>query len=138
MGASWLWSNRACAGAEATTNTALAARYGAEDFRAADKECASTASRASCPGGGLAPDGARWVARKPGFFLPVRVLSRLFRRRFLGELATAHHTGRLQFFGEYAEPSDPRAFAACSRATNAALPSAGRITAPQGRRATRR
>ena len=38
------------------------------------------------PGGGLAPDGERWVACKPGFFLPVRVLSRLFRRRFLEEL----------------------------------------------------
>ena len=62
-------------------------------------------------GGGLAPDGARWVACKPGFFLPVRVLSRLFRRRFLEELATAHHTGRLQFFGEYAALSDARAFA---------------------------
>jgi len=41
----------------------------------------------------------------------VRVLSRLFRRRFLEELATAHHTGRLQFFGEYAVLRDPRAFA---------------------------
>ena len=39
------------------------------------------------PGGGLAPDGERWVACRPGFFLPVRVLSRLFRRRFLEELA---------------------------------------------------
>ena len=38
------------------------------------------------PGGGLSPDGERWVACKPGFFLPVRVLSRLFRRRFLEEL----------------------------------------------------
>ena len=63
------------------------------------------------PGGGLAPDGARWVACKPGFFLPVRVLSRLFRRRFLEELATAHRSGRLQFFGEYAALSDARAFA---------------------------
>ncbi len=39
------------------------------------------------PGGGLSPDGERWVACRPGFFLPVRVLSRLFRRRFLEELA---------------------------------------------------
>ena len=62
-------------------------------------------------GGGLAPDGARWVACKPGFFLPVRVLSRLFRRRFLEELAIAHRSGRLQFFGEYAALSDTRAFA---------------------------
>jgi hypothetical protein len=64
------------------------------------------------PGGGLAPDGARWVACKPGFFLPVRVLSRLFRRRFLEELDAAHRAGRLQFFGEYAELADARAFAA--------------------------
>jgi hypothetical protein len=64
------------------------------------------------PGGGLAPDGARWVACKPGFFLPVRVLSRLFRRRFLEELHQAHRSGRLQFFGEYAGLRDARAFAA--------------------------
>jgi hypothetical protein len=63
------------------------------------------------PGGGLAHDSARWVACKPGFFLPVRVLSRLFRRRFLEELVTAHHTGRLQFFGEFVGLSDARAFA---------------------------
>ena len=64
------------------------------------------------PGGGLAPDGARWVACKPGFFLSVRVLSRLFRRRFLEALATAHHNGRLQFFGEFVGLADARAFAA--------------------------
>src|SRR5438445_4237978 len=63
------------------------------------------------PGGGLAVDGERWVRCRPGFFLPVRVLSRLFRRRFLEELAAAHRTGRLQFFGEDAGLSDPRAFA---------------------------
>jgi hypothetical protein len=62
-------------------------------------------------GGGLAPDGARWVNCKPGFFLSVRVLSRLFRRRFLEELHQAHRSGRLQFFGEYAALSDTRAFA---------------------------
>ncbi len=54
------------------------------------------------PGGGLAPDGDRWVACKPGFFLPVRVLSRLFRRRFLEELQNLHRDGQLQFFGEHA------------------------------------
>jgi hypothetical protein len=64
------------------------------------------------PGGGLAPAGDRWVACKPGFFLPVRVLSRLFRGRFLAALAAAHHAGQLQFFGEYAHLSDPAAFAA--------------------------
>src|SRR5271169_1604723 len=63
------------------------------------------------PGGGLSPDGERWVACRPGFFLPVRVLSRLFRRRFLEELHQAHRSGRLQFFGEYAALSDTRAFA---------------------------
>jgi hypothetical protein len=63
------------------------------------------------PGGGPSPDGARWVACKPGFFLPVRVLSRLFRRRFLEELANAHRAGQLQFFGEYAVLSQARAFA---------------------------
>ena len=63
------------------------------------------------PGGGLSPDGERWVACKPGFFLSVRVLSRLFRRRFLEELALAHRNGRLQFFGERAELSDARVFA---------------------------
>jgi hypothetical protein len=52
------------------------------------------------PGGGLSPDAERWVACRPGFFLPVRVLSRLFRRRFLEELAKAHHAGQLHFFGE--------------------------------------
>ena len=56
------------------------------------------------PGGGLAIDGQRWVRCRPGFFLPVRVLSRLFRRRFLEELEQAHHAGRLQFFGEDAAP----------------------------------
>ena len=63
------------------------------------------------PGGGLSPDGERWVACKPGFFLPVRVLSRLFRRRFLEELDHAQHTGHLQFFGEFAPLRDATAFA---------------------------
>jgi hypothetical protein len=62
------------------------------------------------PGGGLSPDGERWVACKQGFFLPVRVLSRLFRRRFLEALVQAHGTGRLQFFGEYAALAKARAF----------------------------
>ena len=62
------------------------------------------------PGGGLSLDGQRWVACKPGFFLPVRVLSRLFRRRFCEELHKAHRTGQLQFFGEYAPLTDARAF----------------------------
>src|SRR6516225_8061583 len=63
------------------------------------------------PGGGLSPDAERWVACKPGFFLSVRVLSRLFRRRFLEELAKLHRAGQLQFFAEYAALSDANAFA---------------------------
>ena len=64
------------------------------------------------PGGGLAPDGARWVACRPGFFLPVRVLSRLFRRRFLEELQRLHDAGALRFFGEHAALAEPAAFKA--------------------------
>ena len=63
------------------------------------------------PGGGLALDADRWVPCKPGFFLPVRVLSRLFRRRFLEELAAAHGRGQLHFFGEHATLADPATFA---------------------------
>jgi hypothetical protein len=63
------------------------------------------------PGGGLALDADRWIGCKPGFFLPVRVLSRLFRRRFLEELAAAHGRGQLRFFGEHAALADPGAFA---------------------------
>lgn len=63
------------------------------------------------PGGGLSLDGERWVACKPGFFLPVRVLSRLFRRRFLEELDQAHRRGRLRFFAEYAALTGRQAFA---------------------------
>jgi len=63
------------------------------------------------PGGGLSPDGKRWISCKPGFFLSVRILSRLFRRRFLEALQEAHHGGKLQFFGERADLSDPKAFA---------------------------
>jgi len=62
------------------------------------------------PGGGLSLDGERWVACRHGFFLPVRVLSRLFRRRFLEALEQAHRAGRLQFFGEYASLAQARAF----------------------------
>ena len=62
------------------------------------------------PGGGLSPDGERWVACRHGFFLPVRVLSRLFRRRFIEGLATLHRTGQLQFFGEHAGLADAGAF----------------------------
>jgi hypothetical protein len=62
------------------------------------------------PGGGLSPDGSRWIACKFGFFLPVRVLSRLFRRLFLEGVAALHKTGRLAFFGDLALLADQRAF----------------------------
>ncbi len=63
------------------------------------------------PGGGLARDDKTWIACRPGFFLPVRVLQRLYRRLFLHKLAAAHANGRLQFFDALAPLSDPRAFA---------------------------
>jgi len=64
------------------------------------------------PGGGIALDGERWVACRPGFLLPVRVLSRLFRRLFLDQLAALHAAGRLSFFGNLAGLSDRHTFAA--------------------------
>ncbi len=64
------------------------------------------------PGGGLAPDGKTWVACRPGFFLPVRVLSRLFRRRFPDELQRLHDGGKLKFFGELAGLAGAAAFKA--------------------------
>ena len=63
------------------------------------------------PGGGLSPDGTRWVACKPGFFLHVRVLSRLFRRLFLEGLMALHRAGQLRFFGDLAGLADATAFA---------------------------
>ena len=62
------------------------------------------------PGGGISPDGERWIACRPGFFLPVRVLSRLFRRLFLEQLAVAYQAGKLQFFGSLSALADPKAF----------------------------
>src|ERR1043166_5198405 len=64
------------------------------------------------PGGGISLDGQRWVSCRPGFFLPVRVLSRLFRRLFLERLIAAHHAGRLSFFGENIHLADAQSFAA--------------------------
>ncbi len=52
------------------------------------------------PGGGLSPDGTRWIKCKPGFFLHVRVLSRLFRRLFIEGLMTLHNAGELSFFSD--------------------------------------
>ncbi|HME26047.1 MAG TPA: IS91 family transposase [Acetobacteraceae bacterium] len=62
------------------------------------------------PGGGISPDGQRWIACRSGFFLPVRVLSRLFRRLFLEQLLAAYLAGQLQFFGNQAALADPTAF----------------------------
>jgi hypothetical protein len=61
------------------------------------------------PGGGISLDGSRWVSCRPGFFLPVRVLSRLFRRLFLERLTAAHQ--QLQFFGQHAPLANAQAFA---------------------------
>jgi Putative transposase/Transposase zinc-binding domain len=63
------------------------------------------------PGGGLSLDGRSWVSCRPGFFLPVRVLSRLFRRRFLEELRAAFDAHSLKFFGDIAGLTEPAAFA---------------------------
>ena len=64
------------------------------------------------PGGGISPDGQHWVSCRPGFFLPVRVLSRLFRRLFLQKLLAAHQAGRLSFFGDHTHLADAQSFAA--------------------------
>lgn len=61
------------------------------------------------PGGGLNDEG-QWISCRPGFFLSVRVLSRLFRRLFLEQLMVAHKTGKLKFFGKHASLSDINAF----------------------------
>jgi Putative transposase/Transposase zinc-binding domain len=64
------------------------------------------------PGGGISSDGLRWIACRPGFFLPVRVLSTLFRRLMLENLTQAHAAGRLVFFGALASLASGRAFTA--------------------------
>jgi hypothetical protein len=62
------------------------------------------------PGGGISPDGKRWISCKPGFFLPVRVLSHLFRRLFLEYLQHAFDTGKLHFFSALEKLWDRREF----------------------------
>ena len=80
------------------------------------------------PGGGLSPDGERWIACRPGFFLPVRVLSRLFRRLFLEQLAAAHDAGRLALLRRSraarrrATPSPP-IWRRCARPNGSSTPS---------------
>src|SRR6266849_4653060 len=64
------------------------------------------------PGGGISLDGNKWLSCRPGFFLPVRVLSRLFRRLFLDKLVAAHAAGRLKFFGNHAALTAAQAFTA--------------------------
>ncbi|HTO79572.1 MAG TPA: IS91 family transposase [Methylocystis sp.] len=64
------------------------------------------------PGGGLSLDGQRWIACKPGFFLPVKPLARLFRRLFLAGLDAAFKNGALRFFGDLAPLAESHAFAA--------------------------
>jgi hypothetical protein len=63
------------------------------------------------PGGGLSPDGTRWIACRPGFFLPVRVLSRLFRRLFLTYVQTAFERRQLRLVGSLEPLTDPSRFA---------------------------
>ena len=62
------------------------------------------------PGGGLSPDGTQWISCRPRFFLPVRVLSRLFRRLFLKYLIKAFDTGKLQFFSSLEPLRERHAF----------------------------
>src|SRR6266481_4082910 len=63
------------------------------------------------PGGGISLDGSRWVACRPGFFLPVKILSRRFRKLYLRYLEQTYAAGKLQFYGELQELSDPKRFA---------------------------
>jgi hypothetical protein len=63
------------------------------------------------PGGGLSAAGSRWISCRPGFFLPVRVLSRLFRRLFLEDLDQAFHSGKLRFFHSLEGLQNPQEFA---------------------------
>ena len=62
------------------------------------------------PGGGITPDGRTWIACRPGFFLPVRVLSRMFRGLFLHYLAQAFAAGELNFFSVHRHLHEPAAF----------------------------
>src|SRR5882672_11700840 len=64
------------------------------------------------PGGGLSIDDSRWISCKPNFLLPVRVLSKLFRRLMLEKLLAAHKAGSLQFLGSHAHLADAKTFAA--------------------------
>ena len=80
------------------------------------------------PGGGLSMDDSRWISCKPNFLLPVRVLSKLFRRLMLERLLAAHAAGRLQFFGSYAHLADAnhsrRSWLRAARSAGSSTPSA--------------
>jgi Putative transposase/Transposase zinc-binding domain len=65
--------------------------------------------------GGLAPDHSRWISSRPSFFLPVKVLGRVFRGKFIAGLKTAFHAGALQFHGHLLPLAEPRAFASWLR-----------------------
>ena len=64
------------------------------------------------PGGGISRDGSRWIAKRSDFLLPVRVLSKLFRRLMIEKLIAAHAAGQLRFYGAHAALGDAKAFAA--------------------------
>ena len=66
--------------------------------------------RGVVPGGGISLDGARWISCRPNFFVPVKVLSRLFRRLFLQYLQEAFDAGKLRFFTSLQALQDPQAF----------------------------
>jgi hypothetical protein len=65
--------------------------------------------------GGIAPDHSRWISSRRSFFLPVKVLSRVFRGKFVAALKTAFHAGTLQFHGHLSPLAEPRAFASWLR-----------------------
>jgi hypothetical protein len=67
------------------------------------------------PGGGPSADRSRWIGCRPGFFLPVKVLSRLYRRLFLTRLQAAFDAGELRFFGDLTSLAAPAIFAAWLR-----------------------
>jgi hypothetical protein len=67
------------------------------------------------PGGGLSPDHKRWIYSRRSFFLPVRILSRIFRGKFVAGLKQLFHKNKLQFFGACQPLSDQKAFAAFLR-----------------------
>ena len=64
------------------------------------------------PGGGISPDGKRWISCRPKYLLPIPVLSERFKRQFLKRLRTVHKAGGLKFFGEHQHLADRKAFAA--------------------------